>query len=79
MGKKFDKLVARVRTLEEAIANLLTGSKKKTAKKSARKKTKKKAPARKKSVKPAPAKKAKAKRARKPAPVVAPLPLTATL
>lgn len=53
MGKKLDKLVARVRTLEEAIANLLTGGKKKkTAKKPARKKAKK-----------APAKKAAAKKA----------------
>jgi hypothetical protein len=76
MGKKLDKLVARIQALEEAIAAMVTGKKpKKSARKtSAQRKSKAK------TTKPAPKKKAKAKkrRARKAKPVT-PLPLAATL
>lgn len=84
MGKKLDKLAARVLALEEAIAAMLSGGK---PKKSARKKKSKKAVAKKAPAK-APTKASAPKKARrraqkakpkaKPAPV-APLPLAATL
>ena len=77
MGKKLDKLVARIQALEKAIAAMVT---RKKPKKSAKKKS-----AKAKTVKAAPKKKAKAKkpapkrRARKAKPVAPPLPLAATL
>jgi len=80
MGKKLDKLVARIQALEKAIAAMVTGKKpkKSTKKKSAKAKTAKAAPKKKK--KKATAKKpAPKRRARKAKPVTLPLPLAATL
>lgn len=80
MGKKLDKLVARIQALEKAIAAMVTGKK---PKKSAKKRTVQGKP-KAKTAKAAPKKKAPAKkpapkrRARKAKPV-APLPLAATL
>ena len=77
MGKKLDRLVARIEALEKAIAAMLTGKKPKN---SARKKTRKPA-----AKKKAPAKKPMTKKVRrsgkkaKPAPMVLPAPLAATL
>ena len=81
MGKKLDKLVARIQALEKAIAAMVTGKKpKKSAKKkSAQRKSKAK------TAKAAPKKTTTAKkpapkrRARKAKPVTPPLPLAATL
>lgn len=81
MGKKLDKLVARIQALEEAIAAMVTGKKprKSAKKKAAQGKSKAK------TAKAAPKKKATAKksapkrRARKAKPVTPPLPLAATL
>ena len=73
MGKKLDKLVARIQALEEAIAAMVTGKK---AKKSAKKKS-----AKAKTAKAAPKKKPKTKkrRTKKAKPVAPSLPLAATL
>lgn len=71
MGKKLDKLVARIETLEKALAAMLTG--KKPAKKSARRKSKKAAPRTKAAAKKSAAKRKKAK------PLTPPLPLAGTL
>ena len=78
MGKKLDKLVARIQALEKAIAAMVTGKKpkKSTKKKSAKAKTAKAAPKKKKATAKKPAPK---RRARKAKPVTLPLPLAATL
>ncbi len=72
MGKKWDKLVARIEALEKSIGIALTG-------KTPKKKAVKKKPAAKPAAKPAkpkPKKKTKAKKAKKAA---LPLPLAGTL
>jgi peptidoglycan hydrolase CwlO-like protein len=83
MGKKLDKLVARIQALEKAIAAMVTGkkpkksAKKKSAQRKSKAKTAKAAPKKKKKTtakKPAPK-----RRARKAKPVTPPLPLAATL
>jgi len=77
MGKKLDKLVARIQALEEAIAAMVTGkkAKKSVKKKSAQGKSKAK------TAKAAPKKKPKTKkrRTKKAKPVAPSLPLAATL
>jgi cell division protein FtsB len=79
MGKKLDKLAARIQALEEAIATLVTGKKpKKSARKKSVKAKSKKVAAKKPAAKPAAPKKAK-RRARKAKRVTPPLPLAATL
>lgn len=77
MGKKLDKLAARVLALEEAIAAMLSGRK---AKKPATKKKRKKTVAKKTPAKASAPKKVKRRtRKAKHAPVTPPLPLTGTL
>ena len=75
MGKKLDKLVARIQALEEAIAAMVTGkkAKKSVKKKSAQGKSKAK------TAKAAPKKKTKKRHTKKAKPVAPPLPLAATL